>query len=227
MNPEFFIFGDSHAGTLMRAAKAMGIDFAGGSILAGMYLNDYFCTVEDGQFKMLTETGETRLALRLRRDGLSDNLLDADLPILSTVGFNTNNFAAIFQREGLAILGSEGEHFITQACFEAVVLSARRGALDFYRRLKQAGKTVFATRSPQRFTEDQIVVAGAFEEVIARALAKIGVPIVDVRAQTTDNRGLLLSQFANTEGRDRVHGNDAYGRIVIERFHRALAAQAA
>src|SRR5262249_33041419 len=160
------IFGDSHAGNLMRTAETLGLDFAGGSIMAGMYMNDTFFKLENGHFTMISDLGIKRLGTRLAKAGLSQNFLDVDVPILSTVGFNTTNFESSFYTERLAIRNSRGEKMISTVCFRAIVDAARRGALEFYRVLTGAGKSVYAVLSPQRFTPENIRVCHAFEEVM-------------------------------------------------------------
>lgn len=220
MNPRFFIFGDSHAGTLSRAAKALKLDFAGGSVMAGMYMDDTFCEVREGKFEMLSKLGTERLAKRLSDGGLGANLLDIDLPILATVGFNTANFCSRFCAQDLAIEGSPGTRFISSACFEAVVDGARRGPLAFYALLKAAGKTVYVVPSPQRYKDGHMGIGHAFEEVMERRMTALGVPLVDVRAETIGENGMLRHEFASTL--DRVHANDAFGALVIERFFAML-----
>jgi hypothetical protein len=213
--PKFFIFGDSHAGNLGRSAKSLGLDFAGGSIMAGIYLNDPFFKIEDRTFKMLSDLGVERLSKRLDDAGLGPNFLDLDMPILSTVGFNTNNFATLFQKKNLAIGDSRVGQLISDACFEAVVEGSRNGALEFYRAMTRAGKSIFAVLSPQRFDRAPFAACQAFEEIMSRRMTEIGVRIVDVRAETTDNRGILLPEY---ESEDPVHANQAYGAIVLRRF---------
>ena len=222
MPPKFFIFGDLHAGTLMRAARTLSLEFAGGSIMAGMHLNDTFCAVDDGHLRMLTKMGRERLARRLSNDGLGPNLLDVDMPFLCTVGFNTTNFCGHFQNDGLTILGAPGGRMISRGCFEAVALARRAGALGFYRALREAGKTVHAVLSPQRFSEQQKIVCRAFETVMTRHLSELGVGIVDVRAQTTDEHGVLRPEFASS---DHVHANDAFGAVVFEKYFAMLEGQ--
>jgi hypothetical protein len=224
MNPRCFIFGDSHAGTLSRAAQVLALDFAGGSVMAGLHMNDIFFKVEDGRFEMLSELGRERLAKRLADSRLGSNLLDIDMPIVSTVGFNAQSFASQFQQEGLAVAGSSGERFISRACFEAVVEDARCGALEFYRALKQAGKTVYAVLPPQRFSEDKRNVFKAFEAVMIHQMSAMGVGIVDVRAETTGSDGVCLPQFASTS--DRVHANDAFGEVVFGKLFEMLNREA-
>lgn len=221
--PRFFLIGDSHSGTIMRAADAMGADYCGGSIMAGKYMNDHFCKVEDGMFSIFVEMGQERLDKRLSNAGLSANLLDVELPILSTIGFNTKLFVTQFTREGLAIAGSAGERFLSAACFRATVLGSRRGALEFYRLLRVAGKTVHAALAPQRFTAQEAVIARAFDRVMIEALAAMGVGVIDTRAATTDEDGVLRPKFAAADSDDRVHGNNRFGRLVIETFNAALS----
>jgi hypothetical protein len=220
MPPKFYIFGDSHAGTLMRAARALSIDHAGGSVMAGQYMNDTFCAVENGKLRMLSQLGVERLAIRLHNDGLDDDLLDIDMPFLTTVGFNTTNFFSYFREDGLTILGSPGGRLISQSCFDAVVLGARRGAFGFYRALREAGKTVHAVLSPQRFTNQQKPICQAFETVMMRHLNALGVAVVDVRAETTNENGVLRREFTSDE--DHVHANDAFGEVVFEKYFAML-----
>lgn len=221
MKPRFFIIGDSHAGTLMRAARRLRLDFAGGSIMAGHYMNEAFFRIENGRFEVLLEKGVPRLAKRLAEAGLGDNLLDLDMPILSTIGFNTGVFTGRFLNEGLAIAGSPGEKFISAACFETLVEDTRCGALEFYRVLKQAGKTVYAAPAPQRFDRDRETVFKAFDAVMIRRMSEMGVGVVDVRAETTGRDGVLRPEFASS--RDRVHANDAFGEIVFAKFFEMLS----
>jgi hypothetical protein len=221
--PRFFLIGDSHSGTIMRAAKAMGADCCGGSIMAGKYMNDRFCKVENGVFSIFVEMGQERLNKRLADAGLPDNLLDIDLPILSTIGFNTRPFVAYFMRDGFSIAGSGEGRFLSAACFRAAVLGSRRGALEFYRLLRAAGKTVHAALSPQRFAKEEVAVARAFDRVMIEAMAAMGVGIVDTRAATTDEDGVLRPKFASTDPDDRVHGNNRFGKLVIESFNAALS----
>jgi hypothetical protein len=224
MKPRFFIIGDSHAGTLTRAARALDLDFAGGSIMAGHYMNKGFFKIANGRFEILSELGAPRLAKRLAEGGLGDNLLDLDMPILSTVGFNAGSFAAQFVKEGLAIAGGLGEKFISRACFEALVEDSRCGALEFYRALMRAGKTVYAVPAPQRLDKDGKIVFKSFEAIMIRHVSAMGVGIVDVRAETTGSDGVLLPQYASS--RDRVHANDAFGEVVFGRFFEMLSREA-
>ena len=221
MNPRFFIIGDSHAGNLMRAARRLQLDFAGGSIMAGHYMNQAFFRIENGRFEVLPEVGAPRLAKRLAEGGLADNLLDLDMPILSTIGFNAGSFAAQFVLEGLAIAGTVGERFISTACFEALVEDSRCGALEFYRAFRQAGKTVYAVPGPQRFDADRKTVFNAFDAIMTRRVSEMGVGIVDVRAETTGSDGILLPQFASAG--DLVHANEAFGGVVFKTFFEMLS----
>lgn len=219
---KFFLFGDSHAGPLLRAAKTLGMDFAGGSIMAGMHMNDVFFKVRDGRFRMLTELGRERLRYRFKEAGLQGNLLDFDMPFLCTLGFNTHSFCSAFREANMAIQGSKGKWFVTKACFEAMVTGSRQGPLEFYAALLDAGKRVFAVRSPQRFDSEQEPVWKAYEDVMAKKLAALGVPIIDVRAETTDARGALRPEFTSPVSDDKVHANDDYAAIVLKRFEEML-----
>jgi hypothetical protein len=219
MPAKFFIFGESHSGRLLRAARGLRLEFDGGSVMAGEHFHTPFFSVADGRFEMLAELGKERLAKRLSDAGLS-NLWDVDVPFLSTVGFNTTNFSNAFDREGFASAPVRGRRTVSHACFDAVVKSARAGALAFYAALRDAGKRVYAVPSPQRFPENQIELCRAFEAVMIREVTALGVTMVDVRAETTDARGILRPEYAYEQ--DHVHANDAFGEIVLRKFGEML-----
>lgn len=219
--PKFFIFGDSHAGTLMRAARTLGLDFAGGSIMAGMYLNDPFFDVCDGCFVMKTDLGAERLNFRLTEAGLGENFLDVDMPILSTVGFNATNFSGPFISSDFAIEDGPVKRLLSMACFRAVVEASRQGAIEFYRALTQEKKNVFAVLSPQRFTRDNFATCKAFNKTMVDLVSAMGVKIIDVSAETTGPDGILLPEFGSSQ--DHAHGNDAFGTVVFRRFSEMLA----
>ena len=53
-----------------------------------------------------------------------------------------------------------------------------------------------------------------------REVSALGVTMVDVRAQTTDARGILRPEYAYDQ--DHVHANDAFGEIVLRKFGEML-----
>lgn len=219
---KFFIFGDSHAGVILRTAKTLGIDFAGGSIMAGMHMNDAFFKVKNGRFRMLTKLGRERLKYRFDEAGLEGDLLALDMPFLCTLGFNTHNFVGQFIGANFAVEGSTGKWFVSSACFEAMVTGLRQGCFAFYAALREAGKDVYAVRSPQRFDAKQEPAWKAYEEVVVAKLTQMGVKVIDVRDETTDARGALRPEFASPESDDKVHANADYAKLVLERFDAML-----
>jgi hypothetical protein len=225
MPPDFLLLGDSHAGALKRAAEALNVSFTGGNLMAGKEMNDYFFRIDGNQFVLTSESASRLLAGYLRKGKLGQNLLDIEVPLLSTVGFNTHNFESAFRNQGLTIDAAENKRFISAACFEAVVDGARRGALEFYRALRQADRIVYAVLSPQRFAPEKAAVCRAFEVVMVRRLLALGVGIIDVRAETTDGEGVLLSKFEPEKTEDWVHANGDFGAIVIKKFRETLAAR--
>jgi hypothetical protein len=190
-----------------------------------MEMNDYFFRIDGNEFVLLSEGKQRYLEKHLTKSGFKKNLFNITVPILSTVGFNTHNFESAFRNEGLTINPSEDKRFVSAACFEAVVDGARRGALEFYRALRQADRNVYAVLSPQRFAPEKAAVCRAFEAVMVRRLLALGVGIIDVRAETTDGEGVLLSKFEPEKTEDWVHANDDFGAIVIKKFRETLAAR--
>jgi hypothetical protein len=215
--PNFFLFGDSHAGTLMRAARTLGVDFAGGSIMSGSQMNDIFFKVRRERFIMTSALGRERLQTRLSDAGLGGNMLDLDMPIISTVGFNALSFSNSFWDEGFSISHVPPRRRISMACFGAVVEASRKGPREFYRLLAQEQKKdVYAVLSPRRPLPEKRDIFDAFDAVMTGMVTAFGVKIIDVTAETTGSDGLLLPEFASTA--DHVHGNDAFGEIVLRKF---------
>jgi hypothetical protein len=225
MQPEFLIIGDSHSSALRQAANQLGISCAGGFLVPGRFMNDYFFRVRDGRFELLDTSSQwgsfasSKLERHLLEAGGADNFFDLKMPILSTIGFNTHNFVRFFNRENLTIEAENSGQFLSEATFGAAVKGARRGGLEFYRTLTAMGKTVYAVPSPHRFPNEAFGnIFRNFERVMLKELSDMGVGIVDVRAETTDKASLLLPKYVTERPGDAQHGNAAYGAVVLQKF---------
>lgn len=225
MSPRFFIIGDSHSTILRKAADRRGVACAGGFLAPGRFMNDHFFQIVEGRFELagsdaaLLLGANRRLAQYLAEAGNLKSLLDLDIPILSTVGFNSMNFLAMLELENFVVDPETSGWFISQACFEATIRGARRGALEFYRALRAHGKAVHAVPAPPRYPDKMAAdISQRFDRFMQSELAEMGVGFVNVRAVTTNANGELLHKFESEKREDRQHANVAYGVVVIEKF---------
>ena len=214
-DPKFIAFGDSHAVVLGSGADALGVDYLAWALFAGHELDRDFFVVEADELIVNSKRGQA-VFCRRTDGGQSVPGSAPHLPILSTAGFNANNFGKKFHHGGLSITRSSNGQFVSSACFESVVSGARTHVLQFYRALIGLGWSVFAAPSPPRFDPKWASVAHEFQNILAHQLTAVGVKIVDVRAETTDPDGMLRQKFAGSD--DRLHGNAKYGALVVRRF---------
>jgi len=218
---DVFIIGDSHADALRSAFLSHGWRVHGGALHMGRTFEAPFFDVSEGHLSFHDELAQANFARALSSAGVA-RMADLQMPVLSTMGFNTNRLAGrLWIKDGDK--PSDEPPTWSQAVVEAVVEGARASILEFYRRLPK-GRT-FALLSPQRARTDLISTIVQVEDIFARKLADLGVRIVDVRRETIDSDGVLRSEFWRVEENDHVHANEAYGSVVMRRFEQMLAVQ--
>lgn len=216
MATEFTLTGDSNCGAVGRAARAASIPFKGGPVANGRRADERFFEIDDAGTAMFHEDlgGHGRFTC--------EDLLDPSRPMLSTLGFNT-------QRIGMALnpyLRTQGIAFenLSDAVLDQGLEDYKAGPLAFYREAVRRGIEVFVTYSPQRFPETYFETAIKIEALLAAKLQGIGVTMVDVRAETTDDKGRLLPELATEREGDQTHANDVWGKAVLDRFLEMRAA---
>ncbi|MGW0874218.1 hypothetical protein ACWD3Z_27535 [Streptomyces sp. NPDC002740] len=216
----FLLLGDSHAGPIGQAARAAGLPFQGGPVGAGREFTDRFFTVRAAQADtpadvvFRSEEAEEHYR-RFLKELEVDALGELGIPLVATFGFCAH-FVALRENWDLYRDGSGTvpPAFLASPLFGAVVRAAVRDALAFYRYTVGLGLRVLAVMPPQRVPgQSDPAVFMAAQEHIRLAVADLGVEVVDLRPRTTGPDG--LQRPALCEADDEIHGNLAFGRIVL------------
>ncbi|MEV7320213.1 hypothetical protein [Streptomyces sp. NPDC093970] len=209
----FLLLGDSHAGPIGRAAKQAGIAFHGGPIGAGREFTAEFFDVRGADLVFRKPEADRYYRLFLDELGIS-GLGGLTVPLVSTLGFSAHFVAT---RENWQIYRARGAFppgFLGSGQFDDVVRAMTRGALDFYRLAHELGLRVLAVMPPQRVPEhSDPEVFSAAQDTIREALLGIGTEIVDLRARCTDGTGFQRPELC--EANDTIHGNLAFGRMIL------------
>ncbi|MFD4575728.1 hypothetical protein ACFWNK_24540 [Streptomyces sp. NPDC058417] len=200
-----------------RAARAADLPFAGGPIGSGRDFLGPFCAPggTDGTDVTFRDTEADRL-YREALDALDVRALGAlPVPLVCTFGLSLHTVAT---RQNWDVHRDPGgvlpEAFLRGPLFAALVTAYVRGALAFYDRALALGLRVLAPLPPQRVPPmSDARVFTAAQEVVRTELAARGVEIVDLRARVTDASGLQRRAFSQAD--DPIHGNLAFGRLVV------------
>ncbi|MFJ9539247.1 hypothetical protein ACIRPX_18555 [Streptomyces sp. NPDC101225] len=214
----FLLLGDSHAGPIGRAARQSGIPFQGGPIGAGREFTDRFFTTRDtpGGTDVVFRSDEAEEHYRrfLQELGV-DVLAGLGVPLVATFGFCAH-FVAL--RENWDLYrdrsGAVPPGFLAAPLFGAIVRAVVRDALGFYEHAVGLGLRVLAVMPPQRIPgQSDPAVFMAAQERIRLAVSQRGVEVVDLRGRTTGPDGLQRPELCEAD--DEIHGNLAFGRIVL------------
>ncbi|MFI9386718.1 hypothetical protein [Kutzneria sp. NPDC052558] len=209
----FLLLGDSHAGPIGRAAAAADLPFLGGPIGAAREFTDDFFTAspQDVTFHNAETEGHYRQFLaELGVTGLGQ----LRVPLVATFGFAAH-FIATKQNWHLYRTGDGfPAGFLHSPLFDAIVTETVRDALAFYRHAVDLGLRVCAVLPPQRVpNQSDPAVFLAAQEPVRRAVAALGVEVVDLRDRITDPSGFQRPELCEVD--DEIHGNLAWGRIVL------------
>ncbi|MER5600928.1 hypothetical protein [Streptomyces sp. NPDC002265] len=214
----FLLLGDSHAGPIGQAARQAGIPFQGGPIGAGREFTDSFFTTRHGTggSDVVFHSGEAEEHYRrfLKELGVGA-LAELGIPLVATFGFCAH-FVALRENWDLYRdrTGAIAPAFLAGTLFDTVVRGAVRDALAFYEYAVDLGLRVLAVMPPQRVPgQSDAAVFMAAQERIRLAVTELGVDVVDLRHRTTGPDGLQRPDLCEAD--DEVHGNLAFGRIVL------------
>ncbi|MFF8096873.1 hypothetical protein [Streptomyces sp. NPDC016675] len=210
----FLLLGDSHAACIGQAARASGLPFVGGPVGSGRdFLGPFFDT--DGtEIRFRAPEGQ-----RLHRQFLdalgAGGLAGLPVPLVSTFGFSVHTVAT---RQNWDVhrhhRGDFPASFLRSALFSALVRGVIRGALAFYDHTAALGLRVVAVMPPQRVPDmADARVFHAAQDVVRDEVAARGVEIVDLRGRVTDRSGEQRPAFCMPD--DTIHGNLAFGRLVV------------
>lgn len=208
VDPSFALIGDCNAARIGRIARARGLRFLGGPIGNGRGLEKEFFDLDGTTFVPRQDVPPQAGFGELFRCGL---------PILSTVGSNIHRLAQDLHQTFYK--HHKVDHAaLSDAVLRQVVVENRTGPLGFYRAAVEHGCRVHAVHSTQRFPDTYAALALRIEPIYLDLVAALGVPIVDVRAETTDAEGQLLPGYCGTRADDKTHANDAWSTLVLDRF---------
>ncbi|MGV9943652.1 hypothetical protein [Streptomyces sp. NPDC003401] len=211
----FLLLGDSHAGPIGRAARQSGIPFQGGPVGAGRDFTDSFFTVRHGGDIVFHSREAQEHYRRFLGELGAGSLAELGVPLVATFGFCAH-FIALRENWDLYRdrAGAVPAAFLAGALFDAIVRAAVRDALAFYRHAVGLGLRVVAVMPPQRIPgrSDPAVFLAA-QERVRLAVTDLGVDVVDLRGRTTGPDGLQRPELCEAD--DEIHGNLAFGRIVL------------
>ncbi|WP_406841815.1 hypothetical protein ACICHK_43175 (plasmid) [Streptomyces sp. AHU1] len=214
----FLLLGDSHAGPIGHAAQRAGIPFRGGPIGPGRDFTDSFFTTRDtpagSDVVFRSVEAEEHYRRVLGELGIAA-LAGLSIPLVATFGFCAHfvalreNWDLYRDRSGLI-----PPAFLSSSLFDDIVRAIVRDALAFYTHAVGLGLHVLAVMPPQRVPgQADPVVFMAAQERIRLAVTEIGADVVDLRQRTTGPDGLQRPELCEAD--DEVHGNLAFGRIIL------------
>ncbi|MFD4558404.1 hypothetical protein ACFWP5_29495 [Streptomyces sp. NPDC058469] len=210
----FLLLGDSHAGCVGRAAQAAELPFVGGPLGSGRdFLGPCFAT--DATDLTFRQT-ETQRLYREFLDTLDVSALAGlPVPLVCTFGLSAHTVAT---RRNWDLYrdrhGTVPDTFLHSRLFADLVRATVRGALAFYDHAVALGLRVLAPMPPQRVPgmSDPNVFFAA-QNILADELTARDVELVDLRSRVTDGTGLQRPAFCQAD--DSIHGNLAFGRLVV------------
>ncbi|MEV6561614.1 hypothetical protein AB0M22_38255 [Nocardia sp. NPDC051756] len=210
----FLLLGDSHAGPIGKAAEAARIPFRGGPIGAGREFTDDFFEPRADDVVFGKPEAEQYYRKFVGELGIAA-LGELTVPLVTTFGFaahfvaTTENWTLYRLRDNAFEPG-----FLGSALFDAIVMTVVRDALAFYRHTRALGLRVLAVLPPQRvppLSDPEVFLAA--QESIRRAVDALDIEVIDLRARITDASGFQRRELCQAD--DEVHGNTAWGRIVL------------
>lgn len=211
--PGFALIGDCNASKIARVARDRSMAFVGGPIDAGKTLERDFFHLDGTTFVPHSEK---------RDPAMYADLLRCGLPILSTVGSNIHRFASDLNRS-FYHPHRFPQTALSDAVLRRLVVENRPGPLRFYRTAVDLGCEVHVVHSSQRFPDRIAVLARRLEAVFLEMVLAAGASLVDVRPETTDADGALREEYFAERDDDLTHANQAWARLVLDRFLGAAA----
>ncbi|WP_026145608.1 hypothetical protein [Pseudomonas asplenii] len=222
-SPSFLLLGDSNAGPIGKAAQARGLTACGGPLGAGRDFNVDFLVSRPGDVGFRDGDMDQRYRQALELAGVA-RLGELSVPLVSTLGMSVHFLASrpnwhCYQDER----GEFDAGFLDGALFESIIEQMSRHALAFYERVLAMGVRVLVVLPPQRVPEfsDPRVFLPA-QEVLIRRFRELGVELVDVRAAANGEDGWQHPRFCEVD--DPLHGNLAFGELIVEALLPRLAA---
>lgn len=215
----FLLLGDSHAGCVGQAARQAQLPFVGGPVGSGRDFLGPFLGADDrdgGDGDLVFRDAAVGRLVRefLEQLGVS-GFAGLAVPLVCTFGLSAHTVAT---RQNWDVHrdrhGAVPERFLHSRLFADLVRASVRGALAFYGRTAALGLRVLAVMPPQRVPgmSDPAVFFAA-QDIIGTEVTSRGVELIDLRASVTDGTGHQRPVFCQPD--DTIHGNLAFGRLVV------------
>jgi hypothetical protein len=216
-SPRFLLLGDSHAGAIGEAARARQVPFSGGPLGSGREFAVNFFEWAPNDLVFLAP--EAQQLYRQALAGANVQYMGAlSVPLVSTLGLGLHVYATAHNWQCYqSPEGAFDPGFFDGPLFAALIDTVSAPALAFYEHVLALGITVFAVLPPQRVpvTADARVFMAAQARLTAH-LQRLGVRLVDVRGVASDASGLQRPAYCEVE--DPLHGNLAFGELIIDRL---------
>jgi len=210
----FLLLGDSHAGSVGRAARAAGIGFSGGPIGAGRDFNVGFFDLR-GDDPVFRDPEIDKLYRGFLAELGVAGLGELTVPLVLTFGLSLHFFATTENWQLYRTrTGAFAPGFVAGRLFGDIVTAMARDAIAFYRHARGLGLRVLAPLPPQRvppMSDPEIFMAA--QETVRCALDALGVEVVDLRDRVTDAAGRQRPELCEAD--DPIHGNLAFGRLIL------------
>jgi len=212
---DFALIGDSHAGTIGRAARERDLKFGGGPMASGKEFYSNFFRIDDGKIQF-TVSDTRELYAELCELWSNKRLEELDVPIISTIGSGFHFPAA---REIWASFQNEqGEFeagFTKSELFDDIITRMLEPMVLFHQQLIKSEKHLLFVLPPQRFPGSAIPeVFQIVQEHAQNKLANMGCAIIDLRKNTCDELGRQLPEYS--QDNDPIHGNIALGQEILK-----------
>ncbi|GAA2068551.1 hypothetical protein GCM10009801_16880 [Streptomyces albiaxialis] len=213
----FLLLGDSHAGPIGRAARAARLPFEGGPLGSAREFNADFYDPRGADIAFRDPEAERLYRAHLAALGVTglDGLAARGVPLVATFGLSAHTLATTeYWRIYRDRDGAFAPGFPDGGLFADIVRTMVRGALALYAHARGLGLRVVAVLPPQRVPgmcdTDAFLAA---QDVVRAALEELEIELVDLRERVTDGSGLQRPAFCEAD--DAIHGNLAFGRLIV------------
>nr|WP_243433485.1 hypothetical protein [Pseudomonas sp. 58(2021)] len=147
-------------------------------------------------------------------------LAQVGVPLVSTIGLSLHYLATA--PNWTCYQNAHGEFddgFLAGPLFEAVIDTLSRPAMAFYEQALALDLKVFAVLPPQRvpaLSDPRVFMAA--QSLLIEHLQGLGVELIDVREAANDELGFQREAFCEVD--DPLHGNLAFGELIVEQLIR-------
>lgn len=157
---------------------------------------------------------EVMARARARLDDQLQAIVAAGLPVVSSLGSASYRFA-----RRVAATDPESGQVHSGKILRAAAARHVEHFVAFHEALRPHVPSITFMLGASRFPDAQKPTWLAHDRVISEALAKVGVDVIDIRAECGDADLRLLPEY---EADDALHGNGRWCDLVAERIFRSV-----